>query len=284
MSVAFVMGGGGRWGAIEVGMLRALVEAGIRPDRVVGTSIGAINGAFFAADPSLDGVAALEDTWTTIEEHAVLTPRKRDQLRNLVRLAPSLVSHAPLENWLDEHLPVDRFEQLRLPFQCVASSVERAAEHWFDSGPLTPALLASASIPGIFPPAEIDGEHFYDGGIVNSVPVDRAVALGATTIYVLHVGRLENDLQVPTRWFEAGLVAFEIARRHRFATLNERLPHGVTVHVLPSGHDLRPDDRRQLKWSDFSETAALMERGHEAAAAYLAGLPDPDGTQAVDER
>lgn len=271
MSVAFVLGGGGRWGAVEVGMLRALAEAGVTADLIVGTSIGAINGAMFASDPTLAGIDRLERAWRSLADSALLAPRRRDQLRNLVRLAPSLVSHVSFRGWLDEQLPVRRFDELAIRFECVAASIERAAEHWFSSGPLTPALLASSSIPGVFPPVEICGEHYYDGGLVNSVPISRAIERGASTLHVLQVGRIEQPLTVPARWYEAGIVAFEISRRHRFATLHDQLPDGITVHLLPSGHTLEPDDRRQLKWNDFSSTDRLIDDAHAATAAYLDG-------------
>lgn len=135
-----------------------------------------------------------------------------------------------------------------------------------------PPLLASSSIPGLFPPVEVNGEHFYDGGLVNSVPISRAIELGATTLYVLQVGRVEQSLQVPKRWYEAGLVAFEISRRHRFSTLHDQLPDGVTVHLLPSGNTLEPDDRRQLNWSDFSDTDTLIADARVATTTYLDDL------------
>ena len=269
MSVAFVLGGGGKWGAVEVGMLAALADAQITPDLIVGTSIGAVNGAMFAGDPTPAGIDHLERAWKSLTDSNVLVPRAHEQLRNLARLASSLVSHDAFAGWLATQLPVQQFEDLTTRFECVAASIERAAETWFSTGPLIPALLASSSIPGVFPPVEIDGEHFYDGGLVNSVPISRAIELGASTLYVLQVGRVEQRLEVPTRWYEAGLVAFEISRRHRFATLHEQLPDGVTVHLLPSGHTLEPDDRRQLRWSDFSATDELIDNARRATSDYL---------------
>ena len=250
-------------------MLSALVDADIVPDMVIGTSIGAINGAMFAADPTRSGIDDLEQAWRDLASGSVLVPRWRDQFRNLVRLAPSLVSHVPLERWLDGHLPVKRFEDVAIDFECVAASIERASERWFSTGSLTPALLASSSIPGVFPPVEIDGEHFYDGGLVNSVPISRAVDRGASTIYVLQVGRVEQALTVPRRWYEAGLAALEISRRHRFATVRDNLPADIDVHLLPSGHVLAPNDRRQLNWSDFGDTDTLIDGARIAASSYL---------------
>jgi hypothetical protein len=101
-------------------------------------------------------------------------------------------------------------------------------------------VLASCAVLGILPPVKIGDEHFIDGGIVNSIPVARAVALGATTIYVLQVGRLEKPLTPPRGPWEVGLVAFEVARRHRFACDLTSLPDGIRLHVLPTGGSVAP--------------------------------------------
>ena len=98
----------------------------------------------------------------------------------------------------------------------MAANIEGATARWFSSGPVVPAVMASCAVPGLLPPVEIDGKHYFDGGLVDSIPVGRAVALGASVVYVLQVGRIESPLAVPRRPWEVGVVAFEIARRHRF--------------------------------------------------------------------
>ena len=172
---------------------------------------------------------------------------------------------------LEEHLPVLTFEELAVPFQCVAACVERAAARWFGSGPIVPAVLASAAVPGLLPPVRIDREHYFDGGLVHSIPVGRAVQLGADRIYVLHVGRIEQPLAAPRRPWEVGLVAFEIARRHRFVEEMAALPEGVTVHVLPAGSN-GAGDLSQLRYRDVSRIERHIERAYAATAAYLSEL------------
>jgi NTE family protein len=250
-------------------MLSALVDAGIRPDLVVGTSIGAINGALYAADPEPSGIDRLRELWRDVTTSELLSTNVLERVRHAARRKVAIQDTEPLRQLLTTSLPVERIEDLAVPFQCVAASIERAAEHWFVSGALVPALLASSAVPTLFEPVEIDGEHFYDGGLVNSVPLDRAVRLGATTVYVLQVGRVEQPLRPPTRFWEPALVAFEIARRHRFASLREDTPEGVTVHLLPSGNDLGFDDTRQLRWSDMGDTDRLIEGAMESASAYI---------------
>ena len=128
-------------------------------------------------------------------------------------------------------------------------------------------MLASCAVPGLLPPVLIDGEHFLDGGLVHSIPVGRAVALGARTIYVLHVGRVEQPLRAPRYPWEVGLVAFEIARRHRFVEEMAALGDEVEVHVLPSGDPDTP--LVTMRYRDASRVADRIERGYAAAARYL---------------
>jgi NTE family protein len=271
VKTAFVLGGGGVLGAHEVGMLRALAETGIAPDVVVGTSVGAINGAFVAADPA-GAAARLGQLW---EGDAIQRAFSGTLWGRAVRLASSgthLHAMEPLRDMLCDRLPVADFDDLELPFQCVAASVERARAHWFSSGPLVPAVLASCAVPGLLPPVEIGGEHFFDGGLVHSIPVGRAIALGASTVFVLHVGRIERPLTVPRRPWEVGLVSFEIARRHRFHEEMSALPDDVRVHVLPAGTDRRPPDLSRLRYRDKTKVTASIERAYAASARYLAEL------------
>ncbi|HKA98438.1 MAG TPA: patatin-like phospholipase family protein [Streptosporangiaceae bacterium] len=271
MKTAFVLGGGGVLGAHEVGMLRALADAGIAPDVIVGTSIGALNGAFVAAGPA-GAAARLRQIW---QGDAVRLAFSGTLWGRAVRLASSgthLHAIEPLRDMLRATLPAADFADLELPFHCVAASIERAQARWFSSGPIVPAVLASCAVPGLLPPVEIDGEHFFDGGLVHSIPVGHAIALGAGTIYVLHVGRIERPLTVPRRPWEVGLVAFEIARRHRFHEEMSAVPADVRVHVLPAGTDRRPPDLSQLRYRDKTRVTASIERAYTASARYLAEL------------
>ena len=201
MTTAFVLGGGGALGAVEVGMLRALFERGLRPDLVLGTSVGALNGALVARDPSPAVIERLTGLWRAAAEdrRAVYGDRPLRTVRRAVATGTNLFSSAPLRERLDEELGDVTFEELPVRFQVCAASIERAAEHWFDSGRVVDAVVASAAVPGLLPPARVGEEHYLDGGIVNSIPVGRAVQLGATRIFVLQVGRVDRPLRVPRR-------------------------------------------------------------------------------------
>ncbi|HEX6873744.1 MAG TPA: patatin-like phospholipase family protein [Micromonosporaceae bacterium] len=268
---AFVLGGGGLLGGYEVGMLAALADAGIRPDLVLGTSVGAINGVFVAADP--DGAAKqLEAVWRSDVVRTAFRGSIIGRLGTLARSGTHLHGNHPLRRLLEEHLPLRRFDELPIPFQCVAANVEKAAAHWFYSGAIIPAVLASAAVPGLLPPVRIGGEHYFDGGLVHSIPVGRALRLGARRIFVLHVGRIEQPLRVPRRPWEVGLVAFEIARRHRFVEEMASIPGDVTVHVLPAGAESRGPELSQLRYRDYARVDEYITRARTATAAYLANL------------
>lgn len=269
--VAFVLGGGGLLGAGEVGMLQALLEAGIRPDLVVGTSVGAINGAVVAADPTPAAVDRLAAVWQGLADSDVYAGGTLRRMRHIVRTRTHAHPNEPLRALLTEQLGSRHIEDLPVPFQCVAASIERAAEHWFDSGPLVDAVMASAAVPGILPPVRVGDEHFLDGGLVNSIPVGRAVMLGARTIYVLQVGRIERPLVAPTKPWEVAMVSFEIARRHRFAGDMANLPPDVQVHVLPTGGAEPPRyaDLSALRYRDFGRVAGRIEQAYTSTRAFL---------------
>ena len=269
MTTAFVLGGGGLLGAHEVGMLRALAEANIKPDLVVGTSIGAVNGAFVAADPHR-GAERLSDLWQGESLQVIFSETLFGRTVRLVRSGTHLHAIEPLRRLLADKLPIEDFKDLKLPFHCVAASIEDATARWFESGPLVPAVMASCAVPGLLPPVEIGGRHYFDGGLVDSIPVGRAVALGATTVYVLQVGRIESQLSVPTRPWEVGLVAFEIARRHRFHEEMSAIPPHVRVHVLPTGGDRVPPGLSQFRYRGRNKVRSSIDRPYAASADYLA--------------
>ncbi|MFN2590974.1 MAG: patatin-like phospholipase family protein, partial [Actinomycetota bacterium] len=159
--VAFVLGGGGNMGAYEVGMLAALLERAIVPDLIVGNSVGALNGAAVAADPTTETVDRLRHVWVNLDGERIFGGSPFAPAANILRRgATHLHSNRALRQLVEQLLPAKRFEDLKVPFQCVAASIERAAEHWFSEGPLVEAILASCALPGVLPVMEVEGEHF----------------------------------------------------------------------------------------------------------------------------
>ena len=266
---AFVLGGGGLLGAVEVGMLRALFEAGIRPDLVLGTSVGALNGALVAADPGDGVIDRLVGLWqSAVENREVWGDGAVRQVTRAVRTGTHLHSARPLRERLHAELGDRTFGDLALELQVCAASIERAAEHWFTEGRVVDAVVASAAVPGLLRPAVVDGEHYLDGGIVNSIPVGRAVEQGADRIFVLQVGRVDRPLTAPRKPWDVARVSFEIARRHRFHREMAALPEHVIAHVLPTG-GAGPKDDHLLSYRDFRGVVRRIDAAYRASVAYL---------------
>ncbi len=270
MTTAFVLGGGGVLGAVEVGMLRALFEAGVTPELVLGTSVGALNGALVARDPTPNVVEKLDELWKGVGESrgSGYAERALPAVRRAVATGTHIYSAKPMRQRLEEELGDIRFEDLACRFQVCAASIERAAEHWFDSGRVVDAVVASAAVPGLLPPAKVGDEHYLDGGIVNSIPLARAVQLGADRVFVLQVGRIDRPLKPPRKPWEVARVSFEIARRHRFVRELAELPDDVECHVLPArGTSERDDTIRAAR--DFGSVQRRIEETYDASVAYL---------------
>ncbi len=269
---AFVLSGGGNLGAIQVGMLRALVERDIQPDLVVGCSVGAINGAAFAAEPGVRGVHRLERIWTRIADGDPDIMPNRGLLPMAVQMArkgSSIHTQDALEQLLHDELMATSFEELALPFACVAANIDTAGEEWFDAGELVPRLLASAALPGVYPPVDLDGNRYFDGGVVNEVPLRRAVELGATTIYLLHVGHLDDrTMERASRPFDVLAHAYWSLRANRLDDELEQLPEHITLVDLDAG------PVPKLRFDDFSQGRELIDAAYHSVSQQLDNRDD----------
>jgi NTE family protein len=174
---AFVLAGGGSLGAVEVGMLEALVEAGVQPDLIVSCSAGAVNGAFFAGRPDAGGVRALRAVWEGLRARDVFPFSPLGSLLGALSLRDHLVDSGPLARLMKRHLAYRELEAARVPVHVVATDVLTGREVVLSRGPAVPAVLASAAIPGVFPPVRIGDAHLFDGGIASNTPI--AAALGS---------------------------------------------------------------------------------------------------------
>ena len=253
-------------GSLQVGMLRALIEQRIRPDLVLGCSIGALNGVMVATDPSLATVGRLQDVWMDLVGRDLLPAGFLPSTMQMVRKGESIQSSAALRDLISEVLTVERFDQLAVPFQCIATDIDDALGHWFHEGELADALLASASIPAVFPAVTIDGRRYFDGAVIDDVPVARAVELGATKIYVLQVGGVDRPRPEPKRPLDMAVLAYWIARRNRLLDDLSRIPSDVEVVILPHG------DPTPVRYNDLSRSAQLMDISYRATRDHLLGL------------
>jgi NTE family protein len=267
---AFVLSGGGLLGSTQVGMLQALIEFGIKPDLVLGASIGAINGAGFAQSPDAAGVAKLTQLWLDVADQSPFGGSIVERLTTLAKTRVSLFENDYLRQLLTEQLHVENIEQLPIIFGCVAVRIQDAREYWFDHGPIVPAILASSAAPGIYPPVHIGGADYMDGGIVNPVPVDRARKLGATKIFVLQVGKMEQSLPVPVNPISSALTALEIARRARFNAAVTKAKETAEVFLLPTGSNtILSVDRAAFDPREAKRVIERMDSAYDATKKYL---------------
>jgi NTE family protein len=244
-------------------MLRALVERGILPDVVVGTSAGAINGAVLAATPTLEGVEQLAEVWRSLHGDQIFPDSRLARAWNVLRRGTHLFSNAGLQAVVD-HIPVERFEDLAIPLRVVTCDFETGEEVVLAAGPVRPAIMASAALPGVFPPIEHGGRVYIDGGVVNNVPLRHALMGPIQRIYVLNVTGGVTDAP-PRTPLDVTLRAFAIARNRRYELELQVAPSDVQVLELP-----RPEDGRSI--FDFTGGDTIIEEAHALASRYLDGL------------
>ncbi len=265
IDTVFVFGGGGNRGAAQVGMLRALTERSIVPDLLVGTSIGAINAAAFASYPSIEGVYYAAEVWRRIAaEHVFPRSRFHGSWRFLER-REAVFANEGLAKVITGFLRFEELEDSKTPLVVVATRVEDGAECWLSEGSALDAILASSALPGLFPPVEIDGNHYIDGGVVDNVPITAGLAAGPRRIFVLLCGPVGSSGEVASRPYEAIVGAFGIALHARLRRDLASIPDDVDAVVLAGP----PIDSVDL--DDFSKTDELIDAGYQTARLVLDG-------------
>ena len=293
---AFVLSSGGARGALQVGALKALIEHGETPDVIVGTSIGSWNGAVLALDPTIHGVEKLEKVWNTLTTSRILLGWEPHlptaapafagafvvaAIRRVTLGYPSLYGDSGLRQVFSQHLDGMRFEDAKVPFRVIAANLTTGGLTVFGHGPAELAMLASAAIPGIFPPVRIAGQIFVDGGALESASIDTAIRLGARRIFVLDAGydvtpELEDELRVLLdrtqrngRQPNAHALAVMLERtatmmgRYQLEHAIERVPPGVETHVI------RPPASMNEATLDFDHAASWIDLAYQHAKAYL---------------
>ena len=260
---AFVFAGGGSLGAIEVGMLRELVSWGVAPDMVIGASAGAINGAYFACNPHAEGMVKLESLWRSITRAEVLPWSWRSMLGMIMGNRGHLVESRGLKQLLSRHFGEARVEDAALPLHVVATDMHTGAEVVLSSGSLVSAVLASAAIPGVFPPVEMDGRKLIDGGVANNTPVSTAVRLGATRIIVLPAGFACAERRPPRGAMEHAFNALSLLVARQLVHDLERWGDRAHIAVVPP---LCPLD---ISPYDYSQCGVLIDRAAAATVAWL---------------
>ncbi len=260
---AFVLAGGGSLGAVQVGMLKALVSRGIRPDLIVGASVGAINGAYFAAAPDSEGVRKLEAIWTGLLSQNVF---RFSTLKGLLRLFlhhDYLMDQSAIQRLIELNLPYQSLEEASVPCHVVATDIIDGHEFVFSEGPATTALLASTAIPAIFPPVVVGNHFLVDGGVANNTPISTAIDLGATRVIVLPTGFDCVLVNQPHGAIAIALQAMNLITARQLVLDMERLAGKAELIAVP------PPCPMTVSPFDLSQSAALIERAAAVTDCWL---------------
>jgi NTE family protein len=261
---AFVFAGGGSFGAIQVGMLHSLASHGIAADMVFGSSVGALNGAYYAAAPTIEGIRKLEAIWRGLRRQDVF-PVTLGALFSFVRRRDFLVTSDGLRNLIDTHLPYRNLEEAKIPVHIIATDIISAETVVLSKGPACQAILASAAIPAAFAPVQLNDLFLADGAISSNTPVKVAVANGAERLIILPTGYACARHAPPVGAVANALHALTLLIARQLISELEQCPPQVDYYVLPP---LCPLDGSPY---DFSHTAELIERAIASTDEWIDG-------------
>ncbi len=260
MTTAFVLSGGASLGSIQVGMAQALYDEGIRPDLIIGTSVGAVNGAWLAGERPIEG---LVDLWHSLRTRQIFPLRPLIGLRGFAGRGPNLVPNSGLRHLLERHLVFAALEDATIPFSVIVADVATGEEVRLDQGPAIDAILASAAIPGVFPPISVGGKWFIDGGIVDNTPISQAIAAGATDVWVLSTGYSCALPTLPTSAVAMALHGLAMLVQQRLVAETSRRTYPVPVHLIP------PPCPITVTPMDFSQSVQLIDRARRGTAQWI---------------
>ena len=258
---AFVFAGGGSLGAIQVGMLQVLLSAGVHADLVIGSSVGAINACYFAGVPTKEGVERLAEIWSGLRGRDVF-PFSFASAFGLLRHPGHIVESRSLRRLIESNLTYSLLEDAVIPVHVTATDVEGNAV-LLSNGSATDAILASAAIPGIFPPVRIGGQILMDGAIAANTPIRLAADLGASRIVVLPTGYACALKEPPKAAIARALHAITLLIEWQLIRDLERLADNIQVCIVPT---LCPLD---VSPYDFSASRYLVQRAADIARKWV---------------
>ena len=245
-------------------MLTAVAEAGVHPDLVVGTSVGALNGAWVAAGAPLED---LGEVWRSLRRSSVFPTHPLRGLLGFSGRSDHLVSNSGLRRLLRDHLRFDRLEDAPIPLHVVVTDVLTGAGRALSSGPAEDAILASTAIPGVLPPVSLDDRAYMDGGVVNNSPISHAIEMGADTVWVFATGYSCALKEPPRSALGMALHATTLIVQRRLLLDVERYAPVVDLRVIP------PLCPVGVSPTDFSQADDLINRSYALTADWLAQGP-----------
>jgi NTE family protein len=260
---AFVFAGGGSFGAIQVGMMHSLAANGIGADMVVGSSVGALNGAYYAGDPSLRGVLQLETIWRGLTRHDVFPVTWRTLLGFLWR-RDFLIPHDGIQKLIDDHLPYRNLQDATLPVYIVTTDIVSGDSVVLSEGSAAQAIIASTAIPGAFAPVRYKDFYLADGAISSNTPIKVAVAKGANRLIILPTGYACSTHTPPTGAVANALHALTLLIARQLVSELETLDPAIEFFVVPPLCPLVGSPY------DFTRTADHIERAIRSTDAWLA--------------
>jgi NTE family protein len=260
---AFVFAGGGSFGAIQVGMMQALARRGVTADMVVGSSVGALNGAFYASNPTQAGAEHLADIWRGLRRQDVFPFTLRTLLGFLWR-RDFLIPHDGIRKLVDDHIPYRNLEHARLPVHIVATDIITGDSVVFSEGPAAEAIVASTAIPGAFQPVHYKDHFLADGALSSNTPVRVAVKKGARRLIILPTGHACANDAPPVGAVANALHALTLLIARQLVSELENLGPEVEYFVVPPLCPLVGSPY------DFSHTAEHIDRAAESTEAWLA--------------
>lgn len=264
MTTAFVLAGGGSLGAAQVGMLAALDERGVRPDLLVGTSVGALNAAYLGAHGfDTTTVAQLADIWRRVRRSDVFPIDPVRQLLALAGRRPSLCSRRPLQRLIKEHLPIDALEDAVIPLHLVATDVMSGDEVLLSTGEAASAVLASAAIPAVFAPVKREDRILMDGGVADNAAIFQAIALGAERVVVLPAAFTCTLGAAPVSPLAAAIHALSLILEQRLIVEVAMLADLAEILVLP------PPCPLSVSPIDFDAADELMSVAYRNASEWF---------------
>jgi NTE family protein len=262
--VAFVLSGGASLGAVQVGMLHALYERGITPQLVVGTSAGAINGAFIASrSQTVETASELAGIWRTVRRGQVFPLNPLSGFLGFVGSRDHLVPSSGLRKLVAEYSQHPRLEQMPIEFHVVAVDVVTGEELLLSRGPTVDAVMASGAIPAVLAPVAWEERLLMDGGVANNTPISHAVELGAREIYVLPSGHSCALEQPPSSALGMALHALTLLTQSRLIADVELHRDNAKLVVLP------PPCPLGIQPIDFGHADELIERSLADGRAFL---------------
>ncbi len=260
---AFVFAGGGSFGAVQVGMMHSLASHGITADMVVGSSVGALNGAFYAGDPTPAGVEHLAEIWRGLQRRDVFPLTFRALLSFLWR-RDFLIPHDGIRKLVDDHVPYRNLEDAKLPIHIVTTDIITGDSMVFSKGPAAEAIVASTAIPGAFSPVHYGDHYLADGALSSNTPVRIAIKKGARRLIILPTGHACANDAPPVGAVANALHALTLLIARQLVNELEDLGPEIAYFVVPPLCPLAGSPY------DFSRTAEHIERARQSTADWIA--------------